>query len=51
MRRARFSPSESASIPAKAVTSSTSEVRKILMRRSVPMFPEPMMATFFFIAR
>jgi len=29
----------------KAATSSTSDVRMILMRRSVPMLPDPIMAT------
>ena len=45
MRAARASPSESGSMPTNAAASRLSEVCRILIIRSVPILPEPMMAT------
>ena len=42
---ARFSPSDAGSIPTNAAISSVEDVRMILIIRSVPMLPEPMIAT------
>ncbi len=45
-RAARCSPGDSGSIPTKAPISSTFERRITLIIKSVPIFPEPMIATF-----
>ena len=42
-------PSDCGSMPIRAATSSDSEVRMILIIRSVPILPEPMIATFVFM--
>ncbi len=44
-RSARAKPSEFGSIPTMATTSRGPSLRRILIIKSVPMFPEPMMAT------
>ena len=46
---ARARPSEFGSIPTRTAMSKTVDVRIILIIRSVPIFPEPIMATFVFI--
>ena len=46
IRSARASPSEAASMPTIAPISSVSDTRRTLIIRSVPMFPDPMIATF-----
>jgi hypothetical protein len=46
MRLARARPSESGSTPTITATCKVGEVRRILIMRSVPMLPDPMMATF-----
>src|SRR5258706_3009440 len=50
IRRARARPSDSGSIPTSAPISRTVEVRSTLIIRSVPMFPEPRIATLVFIS-
>ena len=49
MRAARARPSEAGSIPTMAPISRCLALRKILIIRSVPMLPEPMMATLSFL--
>src|SRR5262245_51943793 len=44
-RAARARPSEAGSMPTMAPISSTSDRRETLIIRSVPILPEPMMAT------
>ena len=48
-RWARANPSDWGAMPTSAPTSSTSDVRITLIIRSVPILPEPMMATLIFV--
>src|SRR6185312_8786460 len=43
--RARSRPSDFGSMPTSAAISSTGELRRILIIKSVPILPEPIMAT------